>query len=82
MDAVAADKQNRLRWSRKGHVLAMDIAKGLVHLHANQVILHMLYKQFCCTAVAGVTQQLNSLSRLKGISWLLAFHRMLPSSHH
>lgn len=38
MDAVAADSKNLLRWSRKGHILAMDIAKGLVHLHANKVL--------------------------------------------
>lgn len=40
MDAVAADSKNLLRWSRKGHILAMDIAKGLVHLHANKVLMH------------------------------------------
>ena len=37
MDAIAADSKNLLRWSRKGHILAMDIVKGLVHLHANKV---------------------------------------------
>ena len=37
MDAIAADHKNFLRWSRKGSLLALDIAKGLVHLHANQV---------------------------------------------
>ena len=37
MDAIVADSKNFLRWSRKGHILAMDIAKGLVHLHANKV---------------------------------------------
>ena len=41
MDAVAADSKNLLRWSRKGHILAMDIAKGLVHLHANKVPVHI-----------------------------------------
>lgn len=40
MNAIAADSKNLLRWSRKGHMLAMDIAKGLVHLHANKVPLH------------------------------------------
>lgn len=40
MAAIANDLQNRLRWSRKGHLLALDIAKGLVYLHNNQVI-HM-----------------------------------------
>ncbi|KAL0020996.1 hypothetical protein WJX77_005136 [Trebouxia sp. C0004] len=40
MDAIAADHKNLLRWSRKGSLLALDIAKGLVHLHASQVI-HM-----------------------------------------
>ncbi|KAL0019977.1 hypothetical protein WJX79_004684 [Trebouxia sp. C0005] len=40
MDAIAADRKNLLRWSRKGSLLALDIAKGLVHLHASQVI-HM-----------------------------------------
>ena len=37
MDAIAADRKNMLRWSRKGSLLALDIAKGLVHLHASQV---------------------------------------------
>ncbi len=37
MDAIAADRKNLLRWSQKGSLLALDIAKGLVHLHANQV---------------------------------------------
>ena len=37
MGAIAKDKLNKLRWSRKGHVLALDIARGLVHLHANKV---------------------------------------------
>lgn len=37
MAAIANDTQNRLRWSRKGHLLALDIAKGLVYLHNNQV---------------------------------------------
>lgn len=37
MDAIAADSKHLLRWSRKGHILAMDIAKGLVHIHANKV---------------------------------------------
>ena len=41
MDAIAADSKNLLRWSRKGHILAMDIAKGLVHLHANKVCPHV-----------------------------------------
>ncbi|KAL3145136.1 hypothetical protein ABBQ38_001740 [Trebouxia sp. C0009 RCD-2024] len=40
MDAIAADSKNLLRWSRKGHILAMDIVKGLVHLQANKII-HM-----------------------------------------
>lgn len=40
MDAIAADSKNLLRWSRKAHMLAMDIAKGLVHLHANKVPRH------------------------------------------
>ena len=39
MHAITRDDQNRLRWSRKGHSLALDIAKGLVHLHANKVSL-------------------------------------------
>ena len=40
MVAIANDSQNRLRWSRKGHQLSLDIAKGLVYLHSNQVWLH------------------------------------------
>lgn len=37
MAAIAKDAQNKLRWSRKGHTLALGIARGLVHLHANKV---------------------------------------------
>lgn len=40
MDAIALDRKNMLRWSRKGSLLALDIAKGLVHLHTHKVI-HM-----------------------------------------
>lgn len=40
MDAIAKDSQNRMRWSKKGHHLALDIAKGLVYLHSNQVCLN------------------------------------------
>ena len=43
MEAIAADSKNLLRWSRKGHILAMDIAKGLVHLHANKVHIYIPY---------------------------------------
>ena len=36
MAAISNDSQNKLRWSRKGHTFALDIAKGLVHLHVNK----------------------------------------------
>ncbi len=38
MDAIAVDRKNILRWSRKGSLLALDIAKGLVHLHTHKVL--------------------------------------------
>ena len=38
MDAIALDRKNLLRWSRKGSLLALDIAKGLVHLHTHKVL--------------------------------------------
>ena len=38
MDAIALDRKNMLRWSRKGSLLALDIAKGLVHLHTHKVL--------------------------------------------
>lgn len=48
MGAIANDRQNKLCWSRKGHTLALDIARGLVHLHANKVSTHKAcYKQLC-----------------------------------
>ena len=47
MAAIANDTQNRLRWSRKGHLLTLDIAKGLVYLHNNQVWLR-LHKYLHC----------------------------------
>ena len=37
MRAVTNDKTNELRWSRKGGLLMMDIARGLAFLHANKV---------------------------------------------
>jgi hypothetical protein len=37
MRAVNNDKTNELRWSRKGGLLMLDIARGLTFLHANRV---------------------------------------------
>ena len=37
MRAVSTDKTNELRWSRKGGLLMLDIARGLTFLHANRV---------------------------------------------
>ncbi len=37
MRAVIHDKTNELRWSRKGGLLMLDIARGLTFLHANRV---------------------------------------------
>ncbi len=44
MRAVNNDKTNELRWSRKGGLLMLDIARGLTFLHANRVsqVYHFL----------------------------------------
>ena len=47
MGAIANDSQNRLRWSRRGHHLSLDIAKGLVYLHSNQVWLRFNVWDHC-----------------------------------
>lgn len=39
MRAIRYDKQNELRWSRKGGLLMLDVARGLAFLHANRVSL-------------------------------------------
>ena len=48
MEAISSDSQNKLRWSRKGYLLAMDIAKGLVHLHASKVCCMELITMYLC----------------------------------
>ncbi|KAL3143559.1 hypothetical protein ABBQ38_002357 [Trebouxia sp. C0009 RCD-2024] len=40
MRAINNDRTNELRWSRKGGLLMLDIARGLTFLHANKLI-HM-----------------------------------------
>ena len=37
MRAINNDRSNELRWSRKGGLLMLDIARGLTFLHANKV---------------------------------------------
>ena len=37
MRAINNDRANELRWSRKGGLLMLDIARGLTFLHANKV---------------------------------------------
>ena len=37
MRAISTDTKNELRWSRKGGLLMLDIARGLAFLHANKV---------------------------------------------
>ena len=37
MCAINNDRTNELRWSRKGGLLMLDIARGLTFLHANKV---------------------------------------------
>ena len=42
MRAITNDRANELRWSRKGGLLMLDIARGLTFLHANKVSLVLL----------------------------------------
>lgn len=53
MRAVTNDKTNELRWSRKGGLLMMDIARGLAFLHANKVcqLPHLPPPPFPCAAL-------------------------------
>lgn len=37
MRAISMDAKNELRWSRRGGLLMLDIARGLTFLHANRV---------------------------------------------
>ena len=42
MRAINNDRRNELRWSRKGGLLMLDIARGLTILQANNVCQDML----------------------------------------
>ena len=42
MRAINNDSTNELRWSRKGGLLMLDIARGLTFLHANRVCFDLL----------------------------------------
>eukprot|EP00891_Asterochloris_glomerata_P007932 jgi/Astpho2/7932/Aster-06406 len=38
MEALAQDRRGELRWMRRGHNIALDLARALVYLHKNKVI--------------------------------------------
>eukprot|EP00891_Asterochloris_glomerata_P007929 jgi/Astpho2/7929/fgenesh1_pg.00118_%23_34_t len=38
MEAIAQDKNGELKWMRRGHLIALDVARALVFLHRNKVI--------------------------------------------
>ena len=37
MEAIAQDKNGELKWMRRGHLIALDLARALVFLHRNKV---------------------------------------------
>ena len=37
MEAIAQDKNGELKWMRRGHLIALDVARALVFLHRNKV---------------------------------------------
>ena len=37
MEALAEDRRGELRWMRRGHNIALDLARALVYLHKNKV---------------------------------------------
>ena len=37
MEALAQDRRGELRWMRRGHNIALDLARALVYLHKNKV---------------------------------------------
>lgn len=47
MRAINNDHSNELRWSRKGGLLMLDIARGLTFLHANKVCCPHLFLPPC-----------------------------------
>ena len=38
MDAIAKDTKGDLRWDRNGASLAIDVVRGLCHLHSKNVV--------------------------------------------
>ena len=37
MEALAEDRRGELKWMRRGHNIALDLARALVYLHKNKV---------------------------------------------
>lgn len=51
-NALAHTKSGRLNWYARGRQIALDIARGLVHLHSSGVI-HLVSPGPCCPTHAG-----------------------------
>lgn len=52
MRAINNDRANELRWSRKGGLLMLDIARGLTFLHANKVRSPLLCLPTCKCSIS------------------------------
>ena len=49
MDAIAKDTKGDLRWDRNGASLAIDVVRGLCHLHSKNVVsAQILADVVCC----------------------------------
>ena len=67
MRAINNDRSNELRWSRKGGLLMLDIARGLTFLHANKVC----YPHSACHLVSLTGQHRHRYGLLQSLSvWL------------
>ena len=48
MDAIAKDTKGDLRWDRNGALLAIDVVRGLCHLHSKNVVSAQVLADALC----------------------------------
>ena len=49
MDAIAKDAKGDLRWDRNGASLAIDVVRGLCHLHSKNVVSAQVLADVVCS---------------------------------
>ena len=49
MDAIAKDTKGDLRWDRNGASLAIDVVRGLCHLHSKNVVSAQVLADVVCS---------------------------------